>query len=140
MGKNVQLLVVEDDDGDFLLIERAFKKTRFAGNIVRATDGVDAFEILRGDNGRHRLNPPFFVLCDINMPRMDGLRFVEELRSDPDLHRTVVFMLTTSKHDEDKHKAYTLNVAGYLLKSDIDKELTHFVQLLGTYARFNQFA
>ena len=56
------------------------------------------------------------VLLDLNMPRMNGIEFLKELRADPDLHMTPVVVLTTSDDERDKINAYNLNVAGYLLK------------------------
>ena len=74
-------------------------------------------------NGRsdHKLPPePFIILLDINMPKMDGLELLQQLRSesaDPKIRNAIVFVLSTSEAERDLDRAYALNVAGYLLKS-----------------------
>lgn len=132
-GNDVKILIVEDDEGDFMTMERAFEKARIVNTLIRAKDGVDALEMLRGTEGRERLRRPYIVLCDIRMPRMDGLSLLTELRNDPKLKDTLVFMLTTSKHDEDREYAYGLNVAGYILKSEAGKDFLKVVEMLGGY-------
>lgn len=134
-GSEIKLLLVEDDDGDFKLIERGFRKAKILNPLIRAYDGVEALDLLRGANGRTMLHPPYLVLSDIAMPRMDGLAFVKALREDPALRKTVVFMLTTSKHDEDRHNAYNLNVAGYILKDNAGQSFLQLVDLVGGYIR-----
>jgi CheY-like chemotaxis protein len=131
----VQILAVEDDDGDFKMIERAFAKAKIANPIIRAYDGVEALQILRGASALGRLRRPFMVMTDIAMPRMDGLALVKAIRDDPELKKTVVFMLTTSNHDADKHAAYDLNVAGYILKENAGQGFLQLVQLLDGYSR-----
>jgi CheY-like chemotaxis protein len=131
--QHVKIFVLEDDDADFMLIERAFRKERLVNEIVRAKDGVEALEILRGTTGRKRLLRPYVVLSDINMPRMDGLSFVAEIRNDPELKNTLVFMLTTSEYDKDIRTAYGLNVAGYMLKGQAGKEFLKIVHMLEGY-------
>jgi CheY-like chemotaxis protein len=90
---------------------------RSQGNIVNhvfvATDGIEALDLLRTDGvpAARRL-----VLLDLNMPRMNGIEFLREIRSDPALQALTVVVLTTSNEDRDRVEAYHLNVAGYLLK------------------------
>ncbi len=59
---------------------------------------------------------PCLVLLDLNMPRMGGIEFLDELRRDPLLRRTLVFVMTTSSAEEDRVRAYDRNVAGYIMK------------------------
>lgn len=135
MQSEITILLIEDDDGDFKMVERAFAKAKIINPVIRAYDGVEALELLRGTSGRERLRPPYLVLSDISMPRMDGLSFVRALRGDPELRKTVVFMLTTSKHDEDRHTAYDMNVAGYILKENAGQSFLELVDLVGGYMR-----
>ncbi len=72
---------------------------------------------------------------DLNMPRMDGLELVQALRADLVLRRSVVFMLTTSKRDEDKMAAYDLNVAGYIAKATAEEDIRNLVSLMDSYGR-----
>ena len=133
--QTVRILVVEDDEADFMAIERAFEKERILNEIIRAKDGVEALDLMRGTNGRERLKRPYVVLCDINMPRMDGLTLVNELRLDKDLHDTLIFMLTTSKHDQDRRDAYGLNVAGYILKNEVGREFPQVAKMIGGFTQ-----
>lgn len=115
-GEPIRLLLVEDDDGDARAIERAFRQVHIPIQILRAVDGIEALEMLRGLNGRSKIPAPCILLVDLNMPRMGGLQTVKALREDKELNKSVVFVLTTSKNGVDKLAAYNLNVAGYIEK------------------------
>ena len=62
---------------------------------------------------------PLLILLDLNMPLMNGIQFLEQLRSDESLKDSIVFVLTTSNDERDKMAAYEYNVAGYLVKSRV---------------------
>jgi CheY-like chemotaxis protein len=129
------LLHVEDDELCLMGMQRAFKAAKFANPISCAHDGIEALEILRGTNGRTRLPRPFLILLDLNMPRMNGLEFLRVIRTDEELKRSVVFVLTTSAAVEDKVMAYTLGVAGYILKTNPANAFLETTALLDTYLR-----
>jgi CheY-like chemotaxis protein len=137
--QTAQLLHVEDDDICLMMLNRAFKKAKIANPISIAHDGIEALELLRGTNGRPRLPRPFLILLDLNMPRMDGIEFLKELRKDEELRKSIVFILTTSDADEDKVKAYNLGVAGYILKSNPANAFLEATALLDTYWRVVEF-
>ena len=109
----LNILLVEDDQVDVMNVKRAFDKNRIGNPLYIAEDGIRALEILRS---RGMPRDRRIVLLDLNMPRMNGIEFLRELRADPDLHMTPVVVLTTSDDERDKINAYDLNVAGYLLK------------------------
>ena len=132
-AKTVNVLLVEDNDVDREGLHRAFRRHRIANPIWDAVDGIEALATLRGQDGRDRIPRPYIVLLDINMPRMNGIEFLRELRADNELHDSVVFVLTTSKSDEDKMAAYDANVAGYIVKSDIGAGFIGMVTLLDHY-------
>jgi CheY-like chemotaxis protein len=137
--KTVQLLHVEDDDLCLMGLNRAFKVAQIANPVSFAHDGIEALEMLRGTNGRPRLPRPFLILLDLNMPRMDGIEFLKELRKDEDLKKSIVFVMTTSDANEDKVKAYNLGVAGYILKSNPANAYLEAAALLATYCRVVEF-
>ncbi|MGA3156741.1 MAG: response regulator [Steroidobacteraceae bacterium] len=122
----VTILLVEDDDIDAMTVKRGLAATSISNPLVRAHDGVEALEMLLGTQGKTKLNPPYLLLVDIRMPRLDGLGLVRAIRSNPLLQRTVVFMLTTSDSDRDQAAAYDSHVAGYIVKSNARD---HFVRL-----------
>ena len=68
----VNIVLVEDDDGDAKAVRRAFQKAKIANPFVRAVDGLDALDILRGANGKAKVASPYLLLVDLNMPRMGG--------------------------------------------------------------------
>ncbi|MBP1853544.1 response regulator [Rhizobium halophytocola] len=131
----LSLFLVEDDDGDAKAVVRAFTRAKIANPIIRAIDGVEALEILRGQNGRDKPSKPHLLLIDINMPRMNGIELIKNIRQDPNLKRLVVFVLTTSKRDEDRVAAYDLNVAGYILKQRAGEDFVQLVQMMDYYWR-----
>jgi CheY-like chemotaxis protein len=111
--KQLNILLVEDDQVDVMNVKRAFEKNRIVNPLFVAGDGLEGLRMLRDGTvpDERRL-----VLLDLNMPRMNGIEFLRELRRDADLQHTPVVVLTTSNDERDKIEAYNLNVAGYLLK------------------------
>ena len=129
--KEISLLIVEDDDIDATALKRALHKLKLLNPVYRAKDGLEAIELLH----KGEIPMPYIILLDLNMPRMNGLEFLEELRSDPSLTHSIVFVLTTSKSDEDIIAAYREHVAGYLLKQRMDNDFLQVVSLLDHYWR-----
>jgi CheY-like chemotaxis protein len=112
-ARPVSILLVDDDDLDIMNVRRAFKKANITHPIFVAENGLAALALLRSGAmpAARRL-----ILLDINMPKMNGIEFLRELRKDPELSKSCVVVLTTSNEDRDRIEAYQLNVAGYLLK------------------------
>jgi CheY-like chemotaxis protein len=131
----VTVLLVDDDDVDVQAVRRAFKKAKIANPVAIARDGQEALEVLRGKDGVAPLSRPYIIILDLNMPRMDGIEFLTELRKDPQHRDAVVFVLTTSKADEDRAASYDKNVAGYILKSDVGDGFLNVITLLDCYWR-----
>lgn len=131
----IQVLLVEDDDGDAKAVSRAFKKAKVANPMTRALDGVEALEMLRGENGHEAFPKPHLLLVDLNMPRMNGIDLIKEVRNDPKFKHTIIFVLTTSKSEEDKIAAYDLNVAGYILKETAGDDFLKLIDMLDCYWR-----
>jgi CheY-like chemotaxis protein len=129
--REVSLLMIEDDDIDATAMKRALHKLKLLNPVYRARDGLEGIELLRAGE----VPSPYIILLDLNMPRMNGLEFLEELRSDPALTHSVVFVLTTSKSDEDILAAYREHVAGYLFKQRMDNDFLQVVGLLNHYWR-----
>lgn len=128
--KPLNILLVDDDEIDVMTVERAFRKNNIANPIKVAGDGIIALEMLRSGEipAENRI-----ILLDINMPRMDGIEFLRELRADPALASVTVVVLTTSNEDRDRVNAYQLNVAGYLLKP---VTFMSFVESMATLNRY----
>lgn len=127
------LLVVDDDDVAAEAVVRGMRKHGLDCPIVIAEDGMAALEILRGKHATSQIAKPYLVLLDLNMPRMNGMEFLRELRSDGQLRGTVVFILTTSGSDADRARAYQECVAGYLVKSGLGPQLSGLARFLTEY-------
>src|SRR3954465_13005495 len=134
-GQHIHILLVEDDEIDAEAIMRGFYAQKIANPFTLVSDGIEALDVLRGANGVPRLPRPYMILLDINMPRMNGLEFLEAVRADAELAQSVVFILTTSNRDEDMMAAYNRQIAGYLLKSRAGKDFVDLITLLDSYWR-----
>ncbi len=137
--ETLHILLVEDDDIDAEAIERLIQKQSGAYLIHRAFDGVEALRCLRGEQGRDRLPRPYLILLDLNLPKLNGIEFLEEIRKDRELRDAIVFVLTTSDSDRDNAAAYAKNVAWYLVKSRIGDASIGLVTLLENYCRLIEF-
>lgn len=127
------IMLVEDDDGDAKALRRAFGRAGIAGELRRAIDGVEALAILRRAMGH--VPPRYLLVVDLNMPRMNGIELLRTLRADPELHRVVAFVLTTSGDDRDIADAYDCNIAGYIRKDNVGEGCQDLVRALDQYWR-----
>lgn len=132
-GQPVTVLLIDDNTVDREAIRRAFAKLRIANPIIEASDGLEGLDKLRGTADTPPLPRPYLILLDINMPRMSGIDFLKEVRADPALQDSVVFVLTTSKNDEDRVASYGFNVAGYVIKGGVNASFLKVVQMLEHY-------
>lgn len=133
MDKFCSVLLVEDDDVDALNVKRAFKKNDIQRPLIRAHDGIEALAILR-ETAWGPENPcPNIVLLDMNMPKMNGLEFLQHLREDTLLRNISVFMLTTSSDQRDLNESYKLKVAGYFLKPFDFSRFVQAVKILDAF-------
>lgn len=128
--RTLNLILIEDDDIDVMNVRRALERAHVTNPLFVAHNGLEGLELLRSNKvpKDRRL-----VLLDLNMPKMNGIEFLRELRNDPALRSTSVVVLTTSDDDRDKIQAYDLNVAGYLLKP------VTFVNFVDVMAALNKY-
>jgi len=134
MDKQVSILLVDDDEVDCMNVQRAFKKSNISNPLVIAHDGIEGLDLLRGTNGVNKIDPlPRIILLDINMPRMNGLEFLKEIRADKDLHTMSVFIMTTSNDEKDRFEAYNYNVAGYIIKPISFENFVGAVSILNNF-------
>lgn len=133
-SEKATVLIVEDDEVDVELVTRGLKKRALEFEIHTTSDGDKALTFLRNSLPTEQRNQ-LIILLDLNMPRMNGHEFLDELRKDVDLRKTIVFVLTTSSLEKDRARAYDQNVAGYFVKSNI----SGLLDILGTYADHVEF-
>ena len=124
-NKPIDILLVEDNPGDVRLTREALKEGKLLNNLYVAGDGIEALEFLR-NQGQYALSPyPDIILLDLNLPKMDGRELLAIIKSDPNLRRIPVVILTTSKAEEDIIKTYDLHANCYITKPvDLDQFIT----------------
>jgi CheY-like chemotaxis protein len=101
--------------------------------LFKAENGIEALEYMRGENGKEKIPWPYIILLDLNMPKMNGLEFLEEVRNDETLAKIPVVILTSSVREEDICDSYKQNVAGYISKP---VELGDFVEKMATFGTY----
>jgi len=132
-SKTVTILLVEDDEVDVKALRWAFQNLKIANPLLVACDGVQALEMLP------TVPRPYLIITDINMPRMNGIEFLRKLRQSEEFRDSIVFVLTTSNDEQDKIDAYDLNVAGYMLKSDMGTSFTRAIGMIENYWKVVEF-
>jgi CheY-like chemotaxis protein len=132
----LNILLVEDDAVDVMNVRRAFEKNNIINPLHVASNGIEALQMLRGGQvpGERRI-----VLLDLNMPRMNGIEFLRHVRSDPQLNLIPVVVLTTSADERDKVEAFSLNVAGYLVKPVTFGDFAELMAALNKYWSLVEF-
>lgn len=112
----VEILLVEDNPGDVLLTQEAFREGHYTPRLSVVEDGEEALLFLR-KQGKHKNAPrPDIILLDLNLPKKDGRELLAEVKEDLDLRHIPVIVLTTSNADLDVSRAYKLHANCYLTK------------------------
>jgi CheY-like chemotaxis protein len=112
----VDVLLVEDDEGDVLMTKEAFEHHKIQNRLHVVGDGKQALEFLR-KAGRYADAPrPGLILLDVNLPRLSGLEVLAELKKDDRLLTIPVIMLTTSQAEQDILRSYSLHANAYISK------------------------
>ena len=137
--KPVRILLVEDDSIDVKAFQRAMTKLKISNPVTISRDGVEAWEHLQDCVASGGDDTPSLVILDINMPRMNGLELLTKIRASKNLRHLIVFVLTTSNDEKDKFEAFNMNVAGYMLKSDMGNSFIRAVELIDSYWRVVEF-
>jgi two-component system, chemotaxis family, response regulator Rcp1 len=121
----IDILVVEDNAGDVRLTEEVLTESKLHNNLMVANDGVEALNCLQQQGNFKGSRRPDLSLLDLNLPIKDGREVLAEIKSDPDLKRIPVVVLTTSKAEEDILKTYNLHANCYITKPvDLEQFVT----------------
>ena len=113
-GKSI--LLVEDDELDVISVQRSLNKIDLSIKLYTVYNGVEALALLRGEAEEKMDDLPEIILLDLNMPRMNGIEFLEELRKDKKFQKIKVFVMTTSNDDKDRRETEKLGISGYIIK------------------------
>ena len=123
-GIMIQILLVEDDPGDVLITREAFAENKVRNQLSVVTDGEAAMSFLHREQGFADAPRPDLILLDLNLPRKAGHEVLAEIKSDTDLQRIPVVVLTTSDAEEDILRSYDLHANAYVTKPvDFDRFL-----------------
>lgn len=135
-GKPISIVMAEDDPDDRLLAREALEESRLVNRMDYVEDGMELLDYLhcRDRYVSRRAEPqPGLILLDLNMPRMDGRRALEEIKRDARLRRIPVVVLTTSKTEEDIVRSYDLGVSSFIVKPVTFDSMVDVVRTLGKY-------
>ncbi|HTQ15851.1 response regulator [Mycobacterium sp.] len=129
-GRAIDILLVEDDPGDELITREAFEHNKLKNRLHVAHDGEEGLNYLYR-RGQYQDAPrPDLILLDLNLPKYDGRQLLEKIKSDPDLSRIPVVVLTTSSAEEDILRSYELHANAYVTKPvDLDQFISAVRQI-----------
>src|SRR6185503_12147228 len=116
IGKAVKILLVEDNMGDVVLMERLLPECRFPVRIKVARDGEEALKVLQEASSFEGRENPDLILLDLNLPKVDGHQVLAEIKANPDLKSIPVLILTSSNDRTDVETAMKNHADGYLVK------------------------
>lgn len=135
-------LLAEDSQNDVFLMQQAFKRAGLPNPLQAVADGQEAISYLKGEgdySDRTKFPLPMVVLLDLNMPRKNGFEVLEWLRSQPNLKRLVVIILTASNRSVDADRAYDLGANFYLTKPGKFDQFVEMIKCLHEWLRLNHF-
>ncbi len=129
MKSNSPILLVEDDKIDALTVKMALKEIKVSNEIIHVTNGLEALDYLNDESNTR----PCIILLDLNMPKMNGIEFLEERIKSEELTTTPVIVLSTSKADSDKLATFKLHIAGYMIKPVDYKKFVEVMRAINVY-------
>ncbi len=129
MQNSYPILLIEDDEGDVVVTNRAFRDLHINNELVHFYNGSEALDYLKKAG-----NPrPCLVLLDLNTPKMHGTEFLEIIKKDQDLKDIPVITLTTSQNSQDITNCFKLGAAGYIVKPLDYKKFLNAVKIIDLY-------
>lgn len=139
MNNKLEILLIEDNEGDVEMTKRALRDWTPACNITVVNDGIEALDFLFKQKNFADRPTPHLILLDLNMPRMDGKRFLETIKIDAKLRTIPVVMLTSSQSPTDIRECYERYVSCYVVKPFNSKEFADAVrQVVGFWSTLGQ--
>jgi CheY-like chemotaxis protein len=129
MRNSKPILLAEDDDVDAMTVKRALKDLNIKNPLARTFNGEEALKYLKNGNNEK----PCIILLDLNMPRMNGIEFLQTIKADSILKEIPIVVLTTSREERDKIESFRLGVAGYMLKGIDYKDFVEIIRTINLY-------
>ena len=122
LGRPIEILLVEDNPGDVRLTRETLKEFGEPNHLSVAKDGVEALAFLRREGPYVNAAHPDIILLDLNLPKKDGREVLAEIKTDEQLRRIPVVVLTTSSAERDVLEMYDLHANCYITKPvDLDQ-------------------
>lgn len=131
---NKPILLIEDDLVDQMTVKRAFKELKVINELLVANNGEEGLEMLKDES----LDKPGIILLDLNMPKMNGIEFLQEIKNYKEFKTIPVIVLTTSKHEKDKVESFNLGVAGYMIKPVDYENFLEIIKSIKDYWSFSE--
>jgi CheY-like chemotaxis protein len=132
-NKPITILLVEDNPGDIRLVQETFKEGKVGNQIEIVKNGEEAIKYLQQRGDYSQAPKPGMILLDLNLPKKNGIEVLAEIKSDPQLRKIPVVVLTASQADEDVVKAYNGHANCYLTKPiDLD-DFMNVVQAIKSF-------
>lgn len=128
MDNTAQIFLIEDNDGDVFLAQKAFEKMSVPYNITVANDGESALGMLQGKDGFKSVPRPQIILLDLNLPGWDGKKILQELKNDESLRRIPVIVMSSSRSSQDINKVYGDLASAYICKPSSISEYRDIVE------------
>lgn len=126
---NKPILLVEDDRVDVMTVKRAIKELEIVNPLVLASNGEIALDYLQDEKNEL----PIIIMLDINMPKMNGIEFLNIMKKDHRLKRLPVVVLTTSQEEQDRLSSFDLGASGYMLKPVNYIKFVDVIRTIHTY-------
>ena len=133
--ESLTILLVEDDQGHAQLVTRNLQRSGFRNELVHVSDGQEALDFVNraGNYSERPFGKPLLILLDINMPRIDGIEVLRQLKSNPHSERIPVVMLTTTDDPREIERCYQLGCSVYITKPVAYESFIDAIQRLGLF-------
>jgi CheY-like chemotaxis protein len=135
MRSTKPIMLVEDDQVDAMTLKRALRDLKVTNNLIHRTNGEEALEYLRDENNIK----PCVIFLDLNMPKMNGLEFLQIAKADSNLRSIPVIVFTTSKNEWDRFESFDHNAAGYIVKPADYKSFVDAIRTVELYWTLSEF-
>lgn len=135
MRSKKPILLVEDDQVDAMTVKRSLREINVVNHLLIAGNGEEGLQYL----GSPDLEKPCIILLDLNMPKMNGIEFLQIVKNDSRLKRIPVVVLTTSRNEQDRVESFNLGVAGYMVKPVDYQQFVNVVKTINLYWTLSEF-
>jgi CheY-like chemotaxis protein len=135
INEPISILLAEDDEGHARLVQKNLQRAGFVNDVVHVTDGRQALDFVYARDGfsDRKSNGPLLLVLDINMPQLDGVEVLRQIKSDPTTERFPVIMLTTTDDPREVERCYGLGCSVYITKPVAYESFVEAVRRLGLF-------